>query len=195
MAFRKPYSGKDGKRFDGPAKKATEDYLKVAPNLKVTVRELDREMGIDMYLHDGPEFLRHLEIETKDDSKWRRPWTKTEFPWPDVNFLLRKLKHLEGREGGYDARGLWVLWNHDYTQHLVVKFSDIEKLYREALEIEKNGGPKALVHVSNRVEREAQAGQKNKEPDLFLKIPLSIAHLNGLDEVIARYGKQPATTN
>ena len=189
--FKKQFSETHNKQFDSPAREATKRYFENSPNLKVLDRTLDDGKGIDLCLYDGDKFLRHLETETKDDSKWKKPWTHTEFPWPDVNFLYRKLEHLKKRSGGYDLKGLWVLWNKNYTEHLVVQFSDIEKLYEASLEIEKAGGPPALTHVSNWVERTAQKDipEEQRQKDMFLKIPKTLIHLNGLDEVIRKYSK------
>ena len=186
-SFKKPFDTNDHKKFDSPAKKATIEYLKSCPNLRVVDSRINGEFGIDLSLFDEERRLGNLEVETKDDSRWRNPWTKTSFPWPDVNFLYRKVQHLKGRDDGYELKGLWILWNSEYKQHLVVKLRDIENLYNKALEIEKAGGPSALVHVANRVERDAQKNLSKKEPDLFLKIPMSIVHLNGLDKIINKY--------
>ena len=187
--FKKKFSEAHNREFDSPAREATKRYFENSPNLRVVDRTLDGGKGIDLCLYDGETFLRHLEAETKDDSKWKRPWTRTEFPWPDVNFLYRKLEHLKKRAGGYDPRGLWVLWNKSYTEHLVVQFSDIERLYTKAVEIEKAGGSPALTHVPNWVEREAQKHlpEEQRQKDMFLKIPKTHIHLNGLDEVLRKY--------
>lgn len=181
--FRKVYTKEEDRRYDLPARDAIKRYFDGCEHLKVVDNK--NQYGIDLDLYQGDVFIRHIETETKTDYRW-----KTDvFPFPDVNFLARKLDHLIERNFDYSERGLWVLWNDNYTQHLVVTLEDVLSTYKQR--VEDYGTRQALVEVPNRVQKAQQShlDERDREKEYFLKLPLEIAHMNGLDSVKRKYNK------
>lgn len=181
--FRKIYTQEEDRRYDQPAREACKRYFADCPHLKVVDNK--NQYGIDLDLYQNDKFVRHIETETKTDYRW----TSDLFPFPDVNFLARKLDHLVSRKFDYSAQGLWVLWNEDYSQHLVVTLEDVLSVYRARLD--EFGEKQALVEVPNRVQRDQQShvAEANREKEYFLKLPLRVAHMNGLITVKRKYNK------
>lgn len=176
--FRKRYTKAEDRKYDPPARDACKRYFPVESGLYVSDNKND--YGIDLHLCNAEGLIRNIETETKKDPRWNSP----KFPFSDMNFLGRKLDHLLTRNHDYNDRGLWVLWNGDYTQHAVVTLKTVLKVYNDR--VAEVGEEAALVPWNNRVQQE----QGGAEPEYFLKIPLKLVHFNGLASVLREYGKK-----
>ncbi len=181
--FRKVYTKDEDRRYDLPARDAVKRYFEGCQHLKVIDNK--NQYGIDLDLYQGDKFIRHIETETKTDYRW----TTSSFPFPDVNFLARKLDHLVSRKFDYSTQGLWVLWNENYSQHLVVTLEDVLAVYKARLA--EFGEKGALVEVPNKIQRYQQShiAEADREKEYFLKLPLRVAHMNGLNSVLRKYDK------
>jgi hypothetical protein len=178
QGFRKRYTKAEDRQYDPPARNAVKAFF--PPSSGLVVKDHTNQYGIDLCLYgsDG-NVIRCIETETKRDPRWNSP----KFPFSDMNFLGRKLDHLLARNFDYSENGLWVLWNGDYTQHAVVTLKDVLAVYNDR--VKRFGEASALVPWANRIAREQGA----TEPEYFLKLPLDVVHMNGLQSVLRKYGQ------
>lgn len=177
--FRKPFSKTDNAMFDAPARDACKKFFPESSGIKVVDHKSTYAM--DLCLNNSDGLIRYIETETKADPRWNSP----KFPFSDLNFLGRKVEHLLNRDLDYSEKGLWVLWNYNYTQHAVVTLKEVLQVYNDR--VTKFGKGNALVAWNNRVQRDQQGNAK--KPEYFLKLPLDMVHWGGLASVLKRYGK------
>lgn len=83
------------------------------------MREEDYNIDVDIYLDEkrfrnGKKAISKLEIETKII------WKEKEFPFADVHFLAKKIKHIK-----QDIISYWVLFNINFTNCGIIQLSKI----------------------------------------------------------------------
>ena len=153
MNFRKPFSQE---LYDKHDKKAREKVYEIFNSSKTLIlKEPEDRYAVDLDVYKGDKKLGSLELEVKNN------WDSKEFKFKDVQALPRKSK--------YSHKTIWVLFNRDYSQHMIARMREVVKC--------------PTRQITNKFSK----GQL----ETFYIVPLSIVKMNGLYEVIEREDRNP----
>jgi len=117
----------DEKDFEASDPRSRQELMKLFPWNGYTVSEHEGQFDIDMRLFKDGKHIGYIELGHKLD--WRWEGSKAKFPFSTVHIEERKLRYRDKFDEGMKV--MYVLFNKDFTQHLVIKGKDVWNGYRE----------------------------------------------------------------